>query len=101
MAGMNTVDLSSWLDFEAAVRDLERRQRELELQTRRPFDVPLFRGLGSSNWGLETTLERSYPLEASEETISLYEYYTDVYASKSVVADLHRTPMGGSARHPP
>ena len=82
---MNTVDLSSWLDFEAAVRDLERRRRELESKTSRSLGVPLFRGLGSSNWGLETTLERSYPLEASEETISLYEYYTDVYASKSVV----------------
>lgn len=82
---MKTVDLNSWLDFEAAVRDLERRQQELELETRRSFDAPLFRGLGSSNWGLQTTLERSYPLEASEARVSLCEYYTDVYASKSVV----------------
>ena len=85
MAGMNTVDLSSWLDFEAAVRDLERRRRELESKTSRSFGVQLFRGLGSSTWGLETTLERSYPLEASGETIGLSEYYRDVCASKSVV----------------
>ena len=82
---MKSVDLTSWLDFEGAVRDLGRRQAELELEPRRSFDVPLFRGLGSSDWGLETTLERSYPLEASEKRIGLYEYYTDVYASKSVV----------------
>jgi hypothetical protein len=32
--------------------------------------------LGSSNWGLQTTLERSYPLEASGETIGLSDYFT-------------------------
>src|ERR1039458_3896632 len=48
---LNTVDLSSWLDFEAAVRDLERRRRELESRTSRSFGVQLFRGLGGSTWG--------------------------------------------------
>jgi hypothetical protein len=82
---MKTVQLSSWFDFEAAVRDLGSRQRELESGTGRLFAVPLFRGLGSAEWGLETTLERSRPLEASEETVSLSDYYRDVCASKPAV----------------
>ena len=50
----------------------------------RPY-APLFRGLGNSSWGLETTLERSYPSERCDKTLSLRKYYRKVFAAKSAV----------------
>ena len=85
---MKTCVLSSWLEFENSIRDLNSRRKELESKNNRSFDVPLFRGLGSSEWSLKTTLERAYPLEAAGKSTDLPSYYRQVYASKSAIETL-------------
>jgi hypothetical protein len=70
---LKEIPVDSWSDFEARVRQL--------------IDDPgiyprLFRGLGNGCWGLETTLERSYPNERCDETLSLLKYYRKALAAK-------------------
>ncbi len=48
----------------------------------------LFRGLGDSKWGLETTLERSYPMERCDDTPSLRRYYRTIMAARSAIETL-------------
>jgi|SRR5665213_699925 len=83
---MDTIDLSSWLEFESKLRDLNRLREELVSKNEnRPFTVPLFRGVGNGQWGLTTTLERAYPMESSDQLIGLPGYYRRVYASKAAI----------------
>ncbi len=41
----------------------------------------LFRGLGNDTWSLETTLERSFPMENSKKSLTFMEYYGKIAAS--------------------
>ena len=76
--------VESWSDFEGQIRRLTMpvvNQPETTPRSR-PW---LFRGLGNSCWGLETTLERSYPNERCDETLSLQKYYKKILAAKPAV----------------
>lgn len=65
--------LSGWPEY------LEEASRLIRSYGKRR-QPPLFRGLARSNWGLETTLDRSYP-----DVRSFLEYYRRVSASKGAV----------------
>jgi len=82
---MEDTKLTSWSDFEAEIQKLNHLREQRERDNHRTFGELLFRGLGRSEWGLETTLERSYPLESSDETTSLRQYYRKIAASKPAV----------------
>jgi hypothetical protein len=72
-----TVD---WREFPMAVG-----QKLAEMQGRgRQMWPPLFRGVGNSHWGLETTLERS--METTTDTLKAY--YRRIDRSKPVVESL-------------
>jgi hypothetical protein len=79
---MTEIEVVSWSDFERdVVQHVTHRRQELESQNHgRRFAEPLFRGLGSSDWKLETTLERSYPMERCDSTQGLLEYYRKILA---------------------
>ena len=51
----------------------------------RPLEEPLFRGVGNSDWGLETTLERSIDAAHTE---TLGSYYKKIDRSKPAVESL-------------
>jgi len=65
--------LSGWSEYLEEVRCLARSYGDLH-------KPPLFRGLARSDWGLETTLDRSYP-----EIKSFLGYYRKVSASKGAI----------------
>jgi hypothetical protein len=67
--------LKNWAEFDAQIRALYTLRHEKEAQRQRRFKDPVFRGVGNSNWGLQTTLERSFPFERSDKTLSLRKYY--------------------------
>src|SRR4051812_5502663 len=79
---------SNWFDFATAIRDLPTDKKneigQPKLHTR------LFRGLGNYEWGLETTLERAYPMERVEKDISLVSYYDKTQAAQPAVETLTR-----------
>jgi hypothetical protein len=75
------VPLGCWADFEEKIRELTSPQVANKTATP-PFHPPLFRGLGNSRWGLETTLERSHPHEWFENANSLQRYYQKAFAAK-------------------
>jgi hypothetical protein len=89
MAVIKTIELSSWQDFEAAIRDIYDRRQKLEEVYGRDFESPgcvvagpkrlcLFRGIGDSRYRLETTLERAYDVEAPKAVDNLLTYYERV-----------------------
>lgn len=78
-------ELESWSDFEGALANLNYERRERSERLGRGFHELLFRGLGNSEWGLETTLERAYPSECCYEDQSLRNYYGLIAASKSAI----------------
>jgi len=81
--------INSWFDFEDELRKLNARLREdRKAQDKPEPDDPIFRGVGNSEWKLETTLERSYPLERCDETTSLRRYYRKIDNSKPMVETL-------------
>jgi FRG domain len=80
--------LSSWSDFEPEIQRLRKLRKEREIQKQRRFHDLLFRGMGSDIWGLETTLERSYPLERYTKEITFLQYYKKIAASKPAVETL-------------
>src|SRR6266852_1181259 len=73
--------LSSWSEYLEEVRCLAGSYEDR-------WPPPLFRGLGTSEWTLKTTLERSYPDERSDEDLSFQQYYGKVAASKGAVETL-------------
>lgn len=85
---MSKLDLGGWSEFEGALRQIDDSRQEREARTGRRFSAPLFRGLASSEWGLETTLERSYPSERCDPTLSLLGYYRRIAASKPAIETL-------------
>lgn len=79
---MQELDLGTWADFEGALKQIDDTRRERSARCGRQLHDPLFRGLGSSEWGLETTLERFYPSERCDASLGLLKYYRDIGASK-------------------
>ena len=85
---MREIEVESWSGFEAETQRLSREREERETETGRKINAPLFRGLGDSRWGLQTTLERSYPRERIDETPGFREYYRKAAAAKPAVESL-------------
>lgn len=77
------ISVKRWSDFEEVLRWLDRWRAVLVAGGKRGLYEPRFRGLGNSEWGLETTLERSYPAERSDKTLSLVSYYQNISASST------------------
>ena len=82
---MQEIDVKHWCDFDA---EIQRLGAQREAKTGRSLKAPLFRGLGNSEWGLQTTLERSYPQERIDETLSFRKYYWKADAAKPAVETL-------------
>jgi hypothetical protein len=82
------IELDTWDQFESEIRKIELIQTQLEASAGCNIDAPLFRGLGDSKWGLETTLERSYPMERCDDTLSLRRYYRTIMAARSTIETL-------------
>lgn len=84
---MNTeIEIQSWAEFPSALLKIESLKEEMKRKhSGRPFQEPLFRGLGNSEWQLQTTLERSPDADNNETLIS---YYRKVTASKPLVESL-------------
>lgn len=72
---MEEIQVKCWSNFEVEIQKLQKLQQEPHRH-----EGLLFRGLGDSEWGLKTTLERSYPKQ-----LSLLKYYRKVAASKPFV----------------
>ena len=87
---MQEIEIKHWHDFEAEIQNLTRQRERREAETGRRLNDPLFRGLGNSKWGPRTTLERSYPQDRSDETLSFLKYYRKVAAAKPAVETLTR-----------
>ena len=68
-SAVDEIQLERWSEFEGAIQNFtgESATGQSEVIGRR--HAPLFRGLGDSCWGLETTLERSYPRERGLEKL--------------------------------
>ena len=82
-------EIETWDGFEGAIRELscEQERRAKEHGPRLP--KLLFRGLGNKEWGLETTLERSYLLgERRDDTSSLRKYYHETSRAKPAIETL-------------
>jgi hypothetical protein len=82
---MREIQLGSWSGFEGALQEINHQREERSKNRSWRFHDLLFRGLGSSEWGLETTLERSCPSERCDETPSLRKYYRKITASKPAI----------------
>lgn len=85
---MRKIDLGGWSDFDGALQEINDTRRKRAATCGRRFPDPLFRGLGNSTWGLETTLERSHPAERCDATPSLLKYYRKIGASKPAIETL-------------
>lgn len=85
---MQEIELKRWSEFDSAIQSLGRCREEREAQANRRLEDPLFRGVGSCDWGLQTTLERSYPSERSDETLDFLRYYRKAAASKPAIETL-------------
>ena len=75
MAGLETMALSTWEDFHAAIQTINRFRTESQQRERRLILAPVFRGIGNSEWRLETTLERAHPHEIKHVTATLPAYF--------------------------
>jgi hypothetical protein len=82
---MAEVTLRSWDEFPLALDQLAKSQAAKEAANGRKLNEPLFRGLGNSEWTLETTLERSVDASSTETLVS---YYQRIARSKPVVESL-------------
>ena len=66
---MKTIDINTWEDFEVANSRLVRERTRRKSATGRSSPEFLYRGQGSSQWQLETTLERE---QAGEFSLTRY-----------------------------
>ena len=79
-------EIPSWLEFQKAIEDLFQEREAVEAANHgRHFEV-MFRGVGDSHWGLETTLERSFPGERSSDSKRLSDYYREIFSSRPALA---------------
>ena len=86
-AHCETHEIQSWADFDGATRKIRLQDKPARDHGLRPPEL-LFRGVGNSVWGLETTLERSYPLERCDETSSVRKYYRRTNTAKPAIETL-------------
>jgi hypothetical protein len=73
-------DLERWADIELKIRDLAMSRDTADIETVGRFSHLLFRGQGSHNWFLETTLDRAKP-----DFTSLAEYYRIAAIAKTQI----------------
>lgn len=78
---MQTVDLATWEDFEAHIQALAIRRAESRRGIATYVSEQLFRGHASSDWALETTLERF-----TGQLTSLLSYYRTICKTRPIVA---------------
>jgi FRG domain len=71
---VNNIVVQSWDEFGSAVEKVMLARKARIAANPYAKDAPLFRGVGSSGWGLETTLERAYPTEIGESITNLLAY---------------------------
>jgi hypothetical protein len=76
------VELKSWSEFGEKINWLKTYKKECEVSWDKNLEEPLFRGHGNSDWPLQTTLERSFPLDRSDSTLSLLSYYRKISAAR-------------------
>src|SRR4051812_30926167 len=82
---MTEIPLKRWAEFERALKSIAAEGKKRSQVSGARMQKSLFRGLGCSLWGLETTLERAYPSERIDNSSSLREYYHRISAGKSAV----------------
>jgi hypothetical protein len=83
---MEEIRIDHWSEFDAKVREFTGLTNDdAEDGGPRRSEPTLFRGLGNSSWGLETTLERSYPSERSDSTMSLLKYYAQIWSARPAI----------------
>jgi hypothetical protein len=97
---VQTLDLTGWSDFEGALQQIGDTQRERSARCGRTLRDPLFRGLGSSEWGLETTLERFCRLERCDALLGLLKYYEGIGKSKPAVETFSGRSWDEFPNHP-
>jgi len=97
-APVQEIPVKRWSDFEEVLRWLDRWRAVLVAAGKRGLYEPRFRGLGNGEWGLENTLERSYPAERSDQTLNLVSYYQKVSASKPAIETLTGKRWGAIPR---
>jgi FRG domain len=84
-SSIDEIQLERWSEFEGAVRLFIQDSTTGQSEVIGRLHVPLFRGLGDTCWGLETTLERSYPRERCDNTLRLFQYYNRMFATRAAV----------------
>jgi hypothetical protein len=52
VATFKKIDVDRWTELHQALDEMTRYREEIEDETKRPFSVPLFRGLGNHAWRL-------------------------------------------------
>jgi len=77
--------LQSWDQFPSVLEQLKQLKEQKEATNNRALYDPLFRGLGNSDWRLETTLERSNDANPNE---TLLTYYRKAARTKPAVESL-------------
>src|SRR5215467_2654532 len=87
------IRVEKWSDFDLELKRVWDERQKREAAAGRRFAEPLYRGLGDARWGLETTLERAYPQEKCDPTLSLLKYYRKAVASKPAVATFTASPF--------
>ena len=82
---MTEILLKRWAEFEKAIKSIAAERKKRSRVSGARMQNTLFRGLGCSLWGLETTLERAYPSERIDNSTSLRKYYHRISTAKSAV----------------
>lgn len=83
---MEEIEITTWPEFGEALRRVDQlRHIRKEKSGGRPLHPTIFRGQGNSQWSLQTTLERSFPMECSEDNVSFVQYYAKISASRPMI----------------
>jgi hypothetical protein len=82
---MKSVRLKKWEEFVEVLQDVEKLKQAMVSKYPGYRDSVLFRGVGSIDWGLETTLERAYPMEMSKPIDNLAAYYDFITPAHSAI----------------
>lgn len=81
---LRLIGVKDWWDFESKIQWLDSYKAKRE-ENGNQFDDALFRGHNSWNWRLETTLERSFPLDRCDDTPSLVAYYRKITTAQPAI----------------
>jgi len=77
--------LQRWDDFEQALAKVESIRQAILEQNPYYSGNALFRGLGSSEWGLQTTLERNINVNTGRIVADLASYYQMTFAARASI----------------